>query len=122
MNRYTLSLTTDGSGAGTVTSTEPLNGYVQEVRYNSGTFAGTATYTMTRVDGGGTILNYTATANPWQVSPRQAIHTSAGVALAAATGGSALHDRIPVDGYVKLVVANGGSAKTDSLSLYVAEN
>lgn len=119
MNRHSISVTTAAWGGGTATSVTPINGEVVELRYNGGEFSGTATYTVTRADGGGTIAAYTATANPWQISPRQPIHTPAGVALAAATGGSALHDRIPVDGYVTLVVANGGTAKTDSVSIYV---
>lgn len=120
VDKYTLSVTTVADGSGTATTGYPLNGYVDEIRYGGTTLAGTATFTFTRVADGGTILAYTATAAPWTRSPRQAVHDNLlGGALVAATGGSALADRVPVDGYVQLVVANAGSVLTDDVSIFV---
>jgi hypothetical protein len=122
LSRHTLSVTTDSLGAGTASSV-PMSGYVVEVRQSGTALAGTATYTLTRQDdgggNGGTILAYTATANPWQVAPRQATHSQAGVASLYAAGGAAVQGLIPVDGYVQLVVAAAGSAVTGSVSVYV---
>ena len=120
VDKHALSVTTDAAGAGTATTVSPLNGHVEEVRYGGTILAGTATFTLTRVGDGGTILAYTATAAPWSRAPLQPVHSSVGGgALVAATGGSALADRVPVDGYVQLVVANAGSVLTDSVSIFV---
>lgn len=120
VDKHTLSVTTVADGSGTATTAYPLSGYVDEVRYGGTILAGTATFTLTRAADGGTILFYTATAAPWSRSPRQPVHASVnGGPLVAATGGSALADRVPVDGYVQLVVANAGSVLTDSVSIFV---
>ena len=120
VSKHTLTITTDAVGSGTATTLQPLTGYIDEVRHGGTTLAGTATYTFTRNEDGGTVLSYVATVNPWSRAPRQAVHTNlAGAALAGATGGSALADRVPVDGYVTLVVANGGSVVTDTVSIFV---
>lgn len=120
VDKFTLSVTTVADGSGTATTAYPLNGYVDEIRYGGTILAGTATFTFTRVADGGTILAYTATAAPWSRAPRQPVHANlTGGALVAATGGSALADRVPVDGYVQLVVANAGSVLTDSVSIFV---
>ena len=120
VDKYALSVTTDSAGAGTATTAYPLNGHVEEVRYGGTLLAGTATFTLTRVGDGGTILAYTATAAPWSRAPLQPVHAAvAGGALVAATGGSALAGPIPVDGYVQLVVSAAGSVVTDSISIFI---
>jgi hypothetical protein len=123
--RHDLTLSANAGRGGTVISAVPLNGYVAEVRCSGTAFGATADFTLTRLTGqasgnAGTILALTAQASPFQVAPLQPVHTRAGVALAAATGGSALHGPIPVDGYVQLVIANATiSSAEDTVSLYL---
>ena len=128
VTRYDFEVTTDAAGAGTVTSRQPLRGEVLEVRHEGahpGTLSGTATYTITRSSpdalNGGTVLAYTATANPWSISPRQAVHSVTGGTTAYALGIGPVTDRIPVDDYLKLVVANGGSVVTDIVSVWLGK-
>lgn len=123
VTRYSFdSFTTDSAGSVTFDSTYPLNGYVLEVRQSAGVISGTATYLMTRKSDGGTILNYTATANPWSVRPRHTIGNTSGGTIAAAIGGSALVDYIPVDDYVRCQITFGGSVVTalaDTFHVYL---
>jgi hypothetical protein len=124
VSKHTLTVSTDATGAGTVTH-GVITGEVLEVRQSGTALAGTATYTLTRLEGGGdnggTILAYTATANPWQVAPRQPTHSVAGGAALYAASGTAVYGTIPVDGEVRLVVAAAGSVVSGSVSLYIKE-
>ena len=122
VSKYNLSITTGSGGAGTATTTQPLCGYVHEIRTAGTALGGTATYVFTRVEDGGTILNYTHTsaALPWSRSPRQPVHgVDLGAALLAATGGSAIADRIPIDGYLQAVISGGSTAVTESVYIFV---
>lgn len=110
-------ITTDAAGAGTVVSARPMSGLIYSVRYPGTVFAGTADYTVTRRGpSGGTILNVSDAAGPWQYSPREQISNTSGGTVAS--GGSALVDYIPTDDYVQVKVAQGGSVLTDSLYVY----
>ncbi len=119
MNRIPFSLTTDASGAGTARSPWPLTGHIHEIGYFGTILAGTATYLFTR-DNGGTILNYTATANPWRLIPEEPIDTVVGGSVVFGTvAGGTVTSKIPVDGYCTLVVTHGGSVVADSVDIYV---
>lgn len=101
--------------AGTVIS-RPIIGEIVEVRYdgtdlNAGTR--TADFTLTRLDGGGTILAVRDQAGPWQYAPRQPLHDTAGGTLLD----SSQVGVIPVAGAVRVVVAQAGTA-TDRLSIF----
>lgn len=122
VSKYNLSITTGAAGGGTATTTQPLCGYIDEIRTAGTALGGTATFVFTRVEDGGTVLNYThaATGVPWSRAPRHPVHsTFSGGALVAATGGSALADRMPIDGYLQAVISGGSTAVTESVYIFV---
>ena len=113
IRREELTVTTDSLGAGTVVSTSPISGLVYYVRNNGATFGSTADFTLTRLasDGGGTILNVADAVGPWEYSPRYAEHSIGG----GSVGADAF---IPVDGHVRLIVAQGGSVSTGVVHVF----
>lgn len=117
MNRYTLQITTDAAGAGTVRTPYPFRGHLQEIGYFGTIFAGTATYTFTR-DNGGTVLAYTAAVNPWRLVPEEPVDTVSGGSVLFGTVGG-VTTKIPIDGYCTLKISAGGSVVTDSVDVYV---
>ncbi|MCR4340777.1 MAG: hypothetical protein NUW01_12925 [Gemmatimonadaceae bacterium] len=118
-------VTTGATGAGTASSGEPWSGFVVEVR-NGGTIldsGGSADYTITRKDDGGTILALTnVAASPWQYQPRPATHTVTGgtTNYAAAVGPVLSPQGVPVDGYVQVVIAQGGTSVSGTLDFYIS--
>ncbi len=99
-----LVVTTDALGAGTVTSTYPINGLILEVRSNGTAWSGTADFTLTRNEiYGGTILAVSDAQEPWTYAPRFQAVTTAGAALT----NSAVP--VPNEGYVTLTLAEAGS-------------
>lgn len=110
VKKVSVSLTTDSSGDATAYS-EEVNGLVGQVRYVKTDFANGVDFTVTDEATGATIwaesdVNASATR-----VPRQATHTTAGVA-ATYNGTAAVLDMIPVAGRIKVVVAQGGDTKT----------
>ena len=107
----TLTVTTDSSGAGTVTD-GPINGEIIEVCSSGTALSGTADFTIVRAGTfGGTILAVADKQVPWWYQPRAVPCTVAGVAI---TNGEA---RIPCDGNVTLTVAQAGSVLTAAVTI-----
>lgn len=120
VRRETVELT---GPAGTVVSPRPISGEILEIRLNSTNLstspAGSADFTLTRVDDGGTILAVSNTSPPFSYSPRQIIHTVTGGTLtqeATSAAAGAQVEGIPVDGHVRVVTAQAGTA-TDTLHI-----
>ena len=110
VQRLPVTVTTDGDGAATAYS-EAVTGKLSQIRYVKGDFADGVDFTITSEATGETLwaqndVNASAT-----VAPRQATHTTAGVAaLYAAT--FAVNDKIGLaNDRVKIVIASGGAAK-----------
>ena len=117
VSQHAVTVTTDAAGAGTVTTTVPVSGYLVEVRVpNAGTavFGSTADYTLTNPASGGTVYARTNVQAPFTHYPARAVQD--------ANGGTAVRAGCPVDGYVTVVVAQGGSVATTSMYLTVADN
>lgn len=117
VSQHAVSVTTDAAGAGTVTTTVPVSGYLVEVRAaNAGTtvFGSTADYTLTSPSSGGTVYARSNVAAPFQHYPARAIQD--------VNGGTAVQPGVPVDDYLTLVVAQGGSVATASVWLTVADS
>lgn len=76
--------------AGTV-DVGPFSGYVSEIRLpNAGTAltgSGTADFTFTRKDDGGTVLALTDKTAPFSYQPRPVVHTVTGGTTAYTVGG-----------------------------------
>jgi hypothetical protein len=123
MERFTLDITTDGSGNATA-YTGDVSGRVVALRYvpDGTTPLDTgADLTITGSVSGVAILTATdigLSAKEWY--PRAAVCTVAGAAALFASGGTAVVDGIPVaDESIKVVVAQGGAAKQGTLHCYL---
>ena len=108
----TLTVTTDSSGAGTVTD-GPINGEIIEVCSSGTALSGTADFTIVRAGTfGGTILAVADKQVPWWYQPRAVPCTIAGTAI---TNGQS---RIPCDGNVTLTVAQAGSVVSTTVAIF----
>lgn len=100
--------------AGTAVSDKPISGEILEVRVDSTDLstspAGSADFTITRVDGGGTILSAANQSPPFTYSPRLPANTTAAGTVA---GNPGQLEPIPCDGHVRVVVAQAGTATDD---------
>lgn len=121
--RLTVSVTTDGSGNATAFS-DVVTGRIISITYTKdGTnpYSSGVDFTITAEATGETIwaendVNATATR-----APRQATHTTAGVASLYAAGGTAVTDHVVVaSDRVKIVIGSGGAAKIGTFSILVA--
>lgn len=113
--RYTVTLTTDASGDATG-YTPVVTGRVISIQYvadGATPFDNTADFTITGEDSGQTIWQESNLTASKTVAPRQATHSTAGVASLYAAGGTAVQDHIYfARERIKLVIAQGGNTKT----------
>ena len=97
VQRHSDVVTTDGNGAATA-YTENVNGLLSRIRYAKGDFANGVDFTITLEETGEVLWqeeNVDASATR---APRQATHSTAGVAALYAGGGAAVNDLIAVNG------------------------
>ena len=117
--RKTVTVTTDASGDGTGYS-PVVTGRVQQVRYVKTDFDNGVDFTITAEATGETIWaeeNVNASATR---APRQATHSTAGVAALYAAGGLAVQDHIVLaNDRVKIVVAQGGNVKSGTFHVLI---
>lgn len=115
-----LVVSTDSAGAGTVTSSTPLNGYIVEVRMTNGgttvTVGGTTDFTFTRSDGG-TVITLTNYQAPFRAYPaREVVSAAGGGTTAYALGiGPVVYAGVPITDYLTCTVSSGrvsGAAAT----------
>jgi hypothetical protein len=102
--------TTDGDGAATTYSLD-VNGLLSQIRYVKTDFADGSTITITSEATGETLWAQTGVNASATVAPRQATHSTAGVA-ATLDGTRAALDMIAVNGRIKIIIASGGATKT----------
>jgi hypothetical protein len=113
----TIRLDAGVAGAGTVQSPRPISGHVVSVRCDGTAFGATADFTITRVSDNGTVLKVTDAVGPWQFQPRETLHTiTGGSALSAGSLG------VPIDGYLKCVVAQAAASSSAELVVYYLED
>lgn len=122
VRRVSVTVTTDGSGDATAYS-EPIDfGLLSQIRYvkpGAGNFDNGVDFNITLEATGETLwaendVNASATR-----APRQAVHTTAGVA-ATYDGTRATLDKIAIAGdRIKVVVASGGAAKTGAFHFLI---
>lgn len=120
MRTVVLGFTTDTSGAATTTGPN-VNGYLYAVAWNKGTCDNGVDCTCSTVNSAGAATQLTLTdANASAIYyPRHLVHSEAGAALTGTAGGD--RARPIVSGNLKIVVAQGGSAKVGSVTFYVEE-
>lgn len=117
LRRYTLPVTTAADGSATVYSPW-LSGYVHQIQYVKTNFTDGVDFTITAEATGETIWTEANVNAAVVKAPRQATHTTAGVAALYAAGGVAVQDRIALSrDRVKIVIAAGGNATTGSFTI-----
>lgn len=108
---FPVTVTTDASGDATAYS-DPVNGLLSQVRYVKTDFANGVDFTITSDATGETLWTESDVNASATRAPRQATHSTAGVASLYAAAGQAVNDMIAVSGKIKIVVAAGGNTKT----------
>ena len=124
MVRHDFTLTVDASGNATVYSSQPAHGEIYQIRYvpdGSNPLATGADLAITAEGSGlaiATLTDIGTSAVQW--APRQATHSTAGVASLYAAAGTAVNDRIGIVAErIKVAVAQGGVSKTGVLYIWV---
>lgn len=119
LRRHVVSVTTDAAGAATAYSPY-LSGYVHEIHYVKTDFADGVDFTITAEATGETIWTQSDVNAAVVKAPRQATHSTAGVASLYAASGTAVNDRIALGrDRVKIVIAQGGNAKAGAFHIVV---
>lgn len=115
-----IPIESDAAGDGTAYS-EVVQGLVEMVKVTLGTLAnGAADLTITDEATGAAIVTLTNITDGLTVRPRGATHDVAGAAALYAAAGTAVLDKIPVNGRIKVVVAQGGNAKAGSVAVQLS--
>ena len=120
LRRYIVPVTTTAGGAATA-YTEPVAGLVHAIWAENGDLDVGSDITITDEGTGHAIITITNLAADALYMPRGATHDIAGVAKLYAAGGTAVGDRIPASGRIKVVVAAGGATKSGTFTIYVEE-
>ena len=115
--RNTVTVVTDASGDATAYS-PVVTGRILSIRYVATDYTAGVDFTITAEATGETIwteLNVNASK---KVAPRQATHSTAGVAALYAAGGTAVNDYVTLAlDRVKIVIAQGGANKTGAFHI-----
>lgn len=110
--RVAVTVTTAADGSATAYS-DVLVGKLSQIRYVKTDFADGSTFTITAEATGETLWTETAVNASATRAPRQATHSTAGVAALYAAGGAAVNDKIALaNDRIKIVIASGGDTKT----------
>lgn len=111
--RFTVSVTTAADGSATAYSDVVDYAFLSQIRYVKTDFANGVDFNITVEATGETLWaedNVDASATR---APRQATHSTAGVAALYASGGTGVFDKILlVNSRIKIVIASGGDSKT----------
>jgi hypothetical protein len=120
VQKHTVTVTTDSGGDATA-YTPVTTGRVQTVVYVKDDYAAGVDFTITvegTAEGVWTESNVNASAT---VAPRQATHSTVGVASLYAAAGEPVEDHIAIaDDRIKIVVANGGDTKSGTFHVIMA--
>lgn len=112
IQRQAVSVTTASDGSATAYS-ETVTGKLSTIRYVKTDFANGVDFTITSEETGETLWTQNDVNASATVAPRQATHSTAGVAALYAAAGSAVNDMIGLaNDRVKIVIASGGDTKS----------
>lgn len=117
--RHVVDVTTAADG--TATAYSPIiTGKISSIRYVKTDFAVGVDFTITSEATGDTIWTQTNVDATVTVAPRQATHSTAGVAALYAASGTAVLDKIVLaNDRVKIAIASGGNATTGQFIITV---
>lgn len=119
LRRFSVTATTDASGNATAYS-PVLSGYVHSVQYVKTDYADGVDFTITGDTTGQTVWTQSNVNAAAVVAPRQATHSTAGVAALYAAAGTGVFDRVALSReMVKFVIAQGGNTKVGTFYITV---
>jgi hypothetical protein len=119
IKRHTVVLTTDTNGDATG-YTEVFSGRISQIRYVKTDFSDGVDFTITLEATGETVWTENDVNASTTRAPRQATHSTAGVAALYAGSGTAVCDKIVAAAdRVKIVVGSGGSTHTGTFHVTV---
>jgi len=122
LRRFVVSVTTASDGSATAYSPF-LSGYIHEIHYIKTNYADGVDFTITAEATGETIWTQSDVNAAVVKAPRQATHSTAGVASLYAAGGTAIQDRVALaNDRVKIVLAQGGNATSGAFHIVVDDN
>jgi len=120
--RYAVTVTTNADGAATALI-GPIYGLIHQVRYvkaSEGAYADGVDVSITLEQSGTDVWVENDVNASKTVAPRQATHSTAGAAALYAAGGTAVLDKIAcANERVKIVVAQGGNAKSGTFHIVI---
>lgn len=112
-----VSATTNADGAATAYTAAPVSGELVNVIYTKGDYASGVDFTITGEDSGLTLWAEENVNASKTVAPRQATHSTAGVAALYAGSGTAVNaPMVLATERIKVVVAAGGDTKTGTFT------
>jgi hypothetical protein len=124
LRRYTVPVRTAADGSATVYSPW-MSGYVHEIHYikdGSNAYTDGVDFTITAEATGETIWAQLDVNASVVKAPRQATHSTAGVAALYAAAGTAVNDRIALGrDRAKIALAAGGNAKDGQFMFVMAD-
>lgn len=119
IRRFNVSVTTAADGSATAYSPY-LSGYIHSIQYVKTDFADGVDFTITAETTGETIWTESNVNAAVVKAPRQATHSTAGVAALYAAAGTAVNNRIALSrDRVKIVIAQGGATKSGAFYIVV---
>ncbi len=119
IRKYTVPVTTAADGSATAYSAV-LSGYIHSVQYIKTDFADGVDFTITAEDTGQTIWTESDVNAAVTKLPRAGVASTAGVAALYASAGTAVMERVALGrDRVKIVIAQGGNAKSGSFKIVV---
>lgn len=122
LRKFVVPVTTAADGTATAYSPY-VSGYVHQIQYVKTDYVDGVDFTITADLTGETIWTEANVNAAVVKAPRQAIHSTAGVAALYAAGGTAVLDRVALSAdRVKIVLAQGGNVKTGSFTILIDDN
>lgn len=115
-----ITVVTIANGTGTNYSAV-VSGYIEQITVSIGTLAaGAVDFTITDETTGAPIATISNATDGLTIRPRGATHDTSGAALLYAGGGTAVSDRFPVNGRIKVVTAQAGGVATGTINVMVS--
>lgn len=119
IRRFEVTVTTASDGTATAYSPY-LSGFIHAIHYVKTDYADGVDFTITAEATDETLWTQSDVNAAAVKAPRQATHSNVGVAALYASGGTAVNDRIALGrDRVKIVLAQGGNAKTGKFIIIV---
>lgn len=123
MKRYKISVTTAADGSATAFVPQRVGGKLHSVHYvadGSNPYANTVDMTITSEATGESLVSRSNVSAGFVTYPRAAVADAAGTASLYAAAGTAVQDRIGLaNDRIKIVLAQGGNAKTGAFHFVV---